>query len=179
MVDKYPGYSPSELDRAEDMYGIVFPPDLRAMLSERHKLLHYDWRTDNQRLREAFAQPYEGLLFDIENNVFWPLDWGERPDGPEARGEVLRSILANAPKLIPLYGHRYLPATPCEAGNPVFSVVQADIVYYGIDLEDYVEREISNGRTDFGFQELRQIPFWSAFAEGDPYDECFRTDTTA
>ena len=50
-----------------------------------------------------------------------------------------------------------------DPGNPVFSIYQADIIYYGFDLTDYYFHE-------FGFEllksfnathEPRKIAFWS------------------
>ena len=45
------------------------------------------------------------------------------------------------PKLIPIYSSRYIPESPKETGNPVFSVYQTDIIYYGFDLLSYFENE--------------------------------------
>jgi hypothetical protein len=42
-----------------------------------------------------------------------------------------------------LISHRYLPEKSHEPGNPVFSVYQADVIYYGADLIDYFEREFA------------------------------------
>ena len=44
---------------------------------------------------------------------------------------------AQAPRLIPLISHRYLPETANETGNPVFSVYQSDVIHYGTDVADY------------------------------------------
>jgi hypothetical protein len=74
------------------------------------------------------------LAFDIENNGFWNQEWGEKPSGLEVALATAKRCFAAAPKLIPLYSHRYLPAEPVSAGNPVLSVYQADIIYYGRDL---------------------------------------------
>jgi len=172
LTDWYPPYSMAQLNRAQDIYGLVFPPDLVALLLERHPLFHYDWRTDNQQIRQALAWPYEGLLFDVETNSFWPKSWGERPETPDERAEVVRSVLSTAPRLIPLFGHRYLPAEPNAAGNPVLSVHQADIIYYGANLEHYIDRETGRDASP-DWPPVRRIRFWSDFAEGNPYGEDF------
>jgi hypothetical protein len=100
------------------------------------------WRElDNPKLSESFSWPFEGMCFDIEHNIFWPNEWGERPPDLQLAFEVARGHIARAPVLIPIRGHRYLPATPCIAGNPVFSVYQADIIIYGVDLENYLHNE--------------------------------------
>jgi hypothetical protein len=133
------------------------------LLKDRRPLEGYDWRTDDQAIRQALAWPFEGLLLDIEHGLWWP-HLGERPDTAEKRVEVLRAAIAAAPRLIPILGHRYLPAEPNESGNPVLSVHQHDIIYYGRDLTDYFDREFH--RTPGPFGSMRRIRFWSDFIEG-------------
>jgi hypothetical protein len=63
-----------------------------------------------------------------------------------------------------LFSHRYLPETPNESGNPVFSVCQSDVIYYGADLAHYFEREF--GSTDRLWPDrIKYIPFWSDLVE--------------
>lgn len=85
-------------------------------------------------------------MFDVENNVFWPASWGERPDSVAARFEVVKQQVTTWPQLVPLYGHRYLPAAPFGPGAPVFSVVQTDVIIYGTNLLDYAAREFGTLR---------------------------------
>lgn len=44
-----------------------------------------------------------------------------------------------------------IPDEPNEPGNPVYSVHQTDIIYYGSDLTDYFECE-------FGLEKSRSPP---------------------
>jgi len=157
------GYSQAELDRAQDRYGLAFPSDLTALWLEKRLVDGHDLN-DEVAMRRVLAGPFEGLLFDVETCFLWWPEWGERPASPDARAEVLRGVVAGAPKLIPLYSHRYLPAAPNKAGNPVFSIHQSDIIYYGSDLENYFEREIVDPNTPLG-ETIRQIPFWSELAD--------------
>jgi hypothetical protein len=97
-------------------------------------------------------------------NVLWWAEWGERPASADARAEVLRSVVSGAPKLIPLFSHRYLPETPHESGNPVFPVYQSDVIYYGADLAHYFKREF--GSSDRPWPDrIKHIPFWSDLVE--------------
>ncbi len=66
--------------------------------------------------------------------------------------------------MIPVFSHRYLPDDPNEAGNPVFSVYQTDIIYYGADLLDYFENEFAQPRPAWRTITPRLIRFWSALA---------------
>lgn len=140
------GYSQDELEGAQERFGLVFPPDLIALLRERRIPNGYDWTKDDERIREVLSWPLDGILFDVEKSGLWWPEWGERPLREEERAEVVTSVVTAAPKLIPLYSHRYLPERPHEMGNPVFSVSQSDIIYYGLDLADYLVHEFSGRR---------------------------------
>ncbi|MBS0410740.1 MAG: hypothetical protein JSR86_12555 [Proteobacteria bacterium] len=158
------GYTQGELDTAQARYDLVFPPDLVALLREKRPVLGYDWRTDDKAIREMLAWPLEGLLFDVENAGLWWPEWGERPARVEERAEVVGRVVAQAPKLIPLISHRYLPSDPHEAGNPVFSVYQSDVIYYGADLADYFERELMDPHRPLPGH-IRHIRFWSELVD--------------
>ncbi|HEY2661073.1 MAG TPA: SMI1/KNR4 family protein [Caulobacteraceae bacterium] len=131
------GYTQAELEAAQEKYGLSFPPDLVALFRDRRPVLGYDWRRDDDDIRAMLKWPLEGLLFDAENSGLWWPEWGERPRAPAERAEVVGRVVSDAPKLIPLVSHRYLPTEPHEAGNPVFSIYQSDAIYYGANLADY------------------------------------------
>lgn len=64
------------------------------------------------------------------------------PEGAKAAAvEVARQHLIKQPVLVPVRGHRYLPAAPEPTRAPVLSVYQTDIIYYGADLADYCAYE--------------------------------------
>jgi hypothetical protein len=67
--------------------------------------------------------------------------------------------------MIPVYAHRYLPAGRGTCGHPVLSIWQTDIIIYGTDLADYIDREFSAPdrpiSTDWTPPPL--VPFWSEF----------------
>ncbi|MGH7025253.1 MAG: SMI1/KNR4 family protein [Caulobacteraceae bacterium] len=154
------GYTQSELDVAQEKWDLPFPPDLVAFYRDRRPVLGYDWRSDDNEIREILRWPLEGLLFDVEQGGLWWPEWGARPRGAGDRAEVLAKVVFAAPKLIPLVSHRYLPATPREAGNPVFSVYQSDVIYYGTDIADYFDREFVHPSKRMG-EVTKYIPFWS------------------
>jgi hypothetical protein len=67
--------------------------------------------------------------------------------------------------LIPLIGHRYLPEQPHETGNPVFSILGTDAIYYGANLKDYFEREFTGWHSRPWPAQIKHIPFWSDLVE--------------
>ena len=97
----------------------------------------------------------------MERNGLWWAEWGERPPGSAERAEIAARVIADAPKLIPLCGHRFIPEEPHDRGNPVFSVYQSDIIYYGSNLQDYIENEFSVPHLHYIGPDIRRIRFWS------------------
>jgi hypothetical protein len=160
------GLTDDEIAAAESCYGFQFPPDLRAFLQAglpRGKRFP-NWRSgDETELRGWLDLPRQGILFDIEHNGFWLDEWGARPATLHDAHEIATRLITAAPRLIPVFAHRMMPAEPHLPGNPVFSVHQTDIIVYGIDLRDYLIREFL-ARDDVGIWpipgDVRLIDFW-------------------
>jgi len=161
------GLTAVEFEAAEARFGFTFPPDLRAFLAFALPTGGGapEWRDlENPGLIRTMGWPLEGMCFDIEHNAFWPSEWGERPVELSEAFEIARGHVARAPKLIPVFSHRYLPDRPATAGNPVFSVYQTDIIHYGSDLENYLHNAFYYyfGTPDHSLgTNIRDIEFWS------------------
>ena len=156
-----PGYSASELEEAQQRFGLTFPPDLVDLLREQRIPGGYDWMRDDEKLVRALQWPLEGMLFDVEENDLWWPEWGERPATKDNRATIVAGVISNAPKLIPLMGHRYLPEEPNVVGNPIFSVYQSDIIVYGADLHDWLRVELDPTFQSQTRWPVREIEFWS------------------
>jgi hypothetical protein len=171
-VELAAGLTEAQLSAAELHHSFKFPPDLRDFLSAVLPVGDGfpDWRApDSDELRGRFAWPLDGLLFDVEKNHFWWPEWGRRPDADGEALALVRARFPQLPRLVPVYTHRYIPADPSEAGNPIFSVYQTDVIYYGSDLRGYIAHEFAasaRSRAESP-QAHRRIPFWSALATGD------------
>lgn len=179
-----PGLSAAEVRAIEADYAFRFPPDLRDFLMTGLPISHtcysrdrtqssetpfINWRRwSHEEILTHMAWPLDGICFAIEHANFWLDAWGERPADLPLAFERARQAVAAAPRLIPLFGwHRFFPATPHEPGNPVFSVSQTDIIYYGRTLAEYLDTEFMSQAYRFPstYAELvKYIPFWSDLA---------------
>jgi hypothetical protein len=163
------GLSSDEIERVERRFAFRYPEDLSSFLKEALPVSHGfpDWRDGEEAaLRGSMAWPFEGIAYDIEHNDFWWSAWPSKPERLSDAIELARLEIARAPRLIPVCGHRYLPDEPFTAGNPVFSVYQTDVIYYGRDLETYLACEfgkLSHTEAVTGIE--RRIPFWTDLVE--------------
>ena len=161
-----PGLSEEEANCIEAEFGFRFPPDLRDFL---HAGLPVgdrfpNWRDQSRAsLRKRLSIPFEGIAFDVEHNGFWLDEWGPRPSTLGEAQAIVSKMVASAPTLIPVYSHRMIPDRPFAAGNPVFSVHQTDIIYYGADLRDYFIHEFLADKQAGIWpipDAVRRIDFW-------------------
>ncbi|MDO7845103.1 hypothetical protein Q5H92_01955 [Hymenobacter sp. M29] len=169
------GLTTVEVQQIEQTFSFCFPPDLRAFLQAALPTSKefVPWRRGirsmgiARKIIKRIHQPKNELLFDVREGTFWRPEWGSRPSDKEQREEIARQHLSGCPQLIPIYGHRYLPELPHEAGNPVFSVRGYDTIYYGYDLLTYFAHEF-NLRYPLDSQPTKKpkhIEFWGDFDE--------------
>ena len=160
------GLSDAEISRAEENYGFQFPLDLREFLQTAlpKGFPFPDWRSgEDARIRDLLRLPLDGVLFDVERNEFWLPEWGPRPVRIEDARALAEEHVKKAPRLIPIYAHRMMPDRPHRAGNPVISVHQTDIIYYGFDLDDYFRHEFGLPDRKPWPSEVRSIDFWDVY----------------
>jgi len=173
-----PGLDESEIDAAEAVLGCRFPADLRCLLGEAlpSGAGFPDWRRPlSEGTRRALAGPVEGLCEGAEHGWWWPR-WGRRPDDPARVRGIVRARLAGVPRLIPIHGHRYLPAEPSLPGNPVFSVFRTDTLLCGADLRHYLAREFGTAEPGEPPPAApRPIRFWSDLAMASSGREAWQT----
>jgi len=174
-----PGLADAELSRIEQEFGFRFADDHRAFLSAglpvntrpeprepgviyTHPEPWPDWRNgDRDKLGNLLEWPVEGVLFDVENNAFWYDSWGVRPTDTSSALATATRLLAQVPQMIPIYGHRYLPAERGTFGHPMLSMWQTDIIYYGVNLADYIDREFGPaGPGDQPGEPEASVEFW-------------------
>jgi hypothetical protein len=181
--DIAPGLTPAEIASVERKYGFEFADDHRAFLAAglpytarpqvSDGTVYYawkwpwpDWRNgDPDALKKLLSWPVNGMLFDVEHNGVWHPSWGDRPPDMDVALARARVHLARAPKLVPVYAHRYLPSGRGTFGHPVLSIWQSDIIVYGTDLVDYLQHEFR--RDDYAISPEWKppvlVPFWSDY----------------
>ncbi len=146
------GLTEQELDGIEGDHSFRFPPDLRAFL---HQAIPLRWIRD---------YPPKWINGQIQTTY---LNW--RDDAPRIVSQGRQYLLdcgfseqelRHAPFMVPIYGHRFMPTEPEMAGNPVFSIVDKDIIHYGHDLADYLSHEFGVDRPTWAAQVARPIRFW-------------------
>jgi len=164
------GLSDAQILAAEQQHGIRFPPDLRSFLSYRLPIGEGfpDWRRPSSTsIANQFSSPLDGILFDITKNGFWYHGWGSRPESEQQAVEIAKERIQTAPVLIPVFRHRYMPDRPRLPGNPVFSVHQTDVIYYGFNLMSYLSREFGVEGSPTPPEAPRGIEFWSELEQLD------------
>jgi hypothetical protein len=173
-----PGLTDEEFTRIERDYDLEFADDHRAFLASGLPLNRPqgtgqtrvkpwpDWRDGAPGdLRQQLGWPVEGALFDVENNALWHPSWGQRPIELSQALRTARVFLAQAPTMIPVYAHRYLPAGRGTHGYPVLSMYQTDIIIYGANLAQYIDYELGSAEKLIHADSAPppMVPFWSEF----------------
>jgi hypothetical protein len=137
------GMTEADLKRVEKKFGFAFGPDHRALLRTALPLgdTWLNWRHATAvKIRERLQAPIDEIVFAVLTEGFWPPAWGARPADDSTAERTARERLAGVPVLVPLYGHRYLPAAPAPEGSPVFSVQRGAVTVHS-DLLEFVEVE--------------------------------------
>ncbi|PCC68993.1 hypothetical protein SAMN02745121_05674 [Nannocystis exedens] len=173
------GLSDAEVERIEQRHEVRFPADHRLFLRVLHatepwmqgagfgaddRMVPYEapgfyhWQRDEAAIRAAFAGVIDGLVFDVEENALWRDSWGPRPGDADERRARVAALVGRAPRLLPIYGHRYVLA---EGPTLVLSVWQSDIIVYGRDLRDYLLHELIDVEHERPAPvDTAAIPFW-------------------
>ncbi len=166
-----PGLTDAEVAAIEARYGLVFPPDLRSLLQTFVPVGRdfYDWRRGvrvgiddaaTSRIEYWREMPFDGMAEWVAIEHRWPDAWGPKPESALDALALARERVSRAPRLIPIFSHRYMPDRPCEAGNPVYSTVQTDTICYGFDLAGYLSKEFGVPRPAWAADVPRPIEFW-------------------
>ncbi len=165
------GLDRDALSKIGEIYGFTFPSSLAEFYSygvpTGEAFLNWgDLSKENiAKIKHILdTAPYNGLLFSV-NNGFWLDSWGKRPENKDELEARVGELIKNAPKLIPVFGHRYLPIIDGVDDPPVLSIVGSDAIYYGLNLADYFAHEFGFAARQVGMPNA--VPFWSEIIEAN------------
>lgn len=124
------GLTEIELSLIEEIYIIQFPNSLKQFFMTILPVLKGFYnRRDTSRdnidyIKKIINKPFKGID-DLAEEVFGCDDWGEEPDDVRELAKEVRKRLYNEPKLVPIYGHRYMPIINAK-DIPIISVHGVD-----------------------------------------------------
>lgn len=166
-----PGMTEGEFSEAEGIYRFRFPESLREFLSLGIPTSGRDYEFPKWRdfsaenaayIKQRMQDPFDRLKNDIVKNGFWLPCWGEKPQSPDEAEAGFSRLISGSPKLIPVFGHRYMPLIGGCDNPPVISTVGRDTIFYGAALEDYLETEfICREYRKINADALPYIPVWT------------------
>ncbi len=165
------GMTEEETKKIEEIYGFRFPQALADFYSCGVPFgastvpfpLWKDFNENNVRaIKKMIEDPIDWLKQDVKGG-FWLESWGERPENEDEALEVFSRIAAKAPKLIPIFSHRYVPVIEGIEDPPIISTVGMDTIIYGGNLSDYLQNEFFGGK--LSTNSAVPIPFWSEIIE--------------
>jgi hypothetical protein len=155
---KWVGMNESKINDIEKKYQIRFPPDYREFLKILHTVdfkpkdgqFFFNWLKNEQVVVDKLNWPY----FSISQDRIWLKSWGTAPDSQDEIVNRFNKWYRDAPKLIPIFGHRYIISEPCKDGNPILSVFGSDTIIYGWNLKHYLLSEFSEDMPDELFEKI-------------------------
>ncbi len=160
------GLSDEELCWIEHEYGIVFPEELKSFYKVALPISRgfYNWRDKRNEnviyIKRVMRIPIQGIVENSED-IDWSEEWGEEPSDSNERRKIIEDMVLKAPKLIPIFSHRYMVSVRCET-PPIFSIYGTDIIYFAKNIIDYFLIEFKIKENDvFMNNEVSYIPFWS------------------
>ena len=148
-VDIGPGLTDAEFTRVESDFGFEFVDDHRAFLAVGLPQGDSwpDWRSGTRRLLRSVTQlPVDGVLFAVEWNDYWDDRWERRPARMKDALRTARYRLERVPRMVPVFGHYFLPAGRGSSAHPVLSVYQTEISCYADDLAHLIDKHFGDGQ---------------------------------
>ncbi len=166
------GLSNAQLREVEGAFGASLPFEIGLLLvmGVPDDDAWWNWDSPTDSFDRWQASLLDGLLFDVEHNDCWLDSWGPRLSQLPDRKAVAAEALEKAPRLFPLFGHRAVPLgvardETSSDSNPILSVVQTDVITYGVDLADWLHREFDVPLPMWPPTSARWFPFWSEFID--------------
>ena len=160
------GLTEAQLVSIESAANGKLPSELRLLLGTAVPMSRGaggfpDW---SQGISSVMNKSYDFIkelyLFDVIEGGYWDAAFGERPDDDRDAIELVSQKLHQAPRLIPVYGHRFMIAG--DETSPVLSYYgPLDTIIYGTNLADYFFEEFDIPNPDGKSYIDDKLDFWS------------------
>ena len=168
------GLTQSELEKIYEIYEIKFPLSLKSFLTTALPVSDgfYDWRdlsSENimkiKNTMQHFYKFVKSASFEeyIPNSTYSLDQWYKI--SREQRVEVVVELYKNAPKIIPVYSHRFMLEINHDNDQPILSIHYDDIVYYGRNLQEYLLHEFCSVDISKYISEYKNMPFLTDMME--------------
>lgn len=160
------GLSDEELKIIEDIYELKLPEQLKSFYSTAIPISQgfYNWGDFRSNYVDYLKQEINRPTYDLFrfiDDIDWCDEWGDEPVLEKERNSIIYEKLKKAPKLIPFFGHRYIPEGD-YSNCPILSVYNTDIIYYGSSIDEYFEVEYGyKSQRNIDFDHIDRIPFWT------------------
>ncbi len=92
-------------------------------------------------------------------------EWPPMPSSTDDAVGLAGSLLAGAPRLVPVHGTVYLPDAEWAVRGPLVSVYEDDVFVFDDELLDWLERDCRRGASRARCQPLNSLPLWSSAME--------------
>src|SRR6266576_2918184 len=115
------GLSILDIQFIEAKLGFRLPDDFAFLLQNIRDpgQVLFPWANfKKQKYEDTIEWVRKRIEFSVEKNDIWLRRWGERPAALFDALAKARSDFSTWPKLLPIYGHRFLAAEPCRPDNP-------------------------------------------------------------
>ena len=157
------GLSEAETVKIENYFGFRFPREIKEFFMQAYPMggRFFNYRNmseENLRYFNDFQRDVEdGFRFDLQNNRESIVSMLEDIIPEDVDEQQIESIiienLRQSPKLIPLFSHRCFFNGMDDM--PIISFSQpVDTIFYGADLEDYLEHEFLGKEKESSYEEI-------------------------
>nr|KYP67079.1 hypothetical protein KK1_013399 [Cajanus cajan] len=162
------GLSEAELTNIESKLRFSFPADLRVILQQGLPVSQGfpNWRSSStQQLQILLNLPAASILRRVAKTRFWHPSWGPQPSDIT---RAVRGLLNDAPPLVPIYRHCYIPSSTDGAGNPIFYIDQdGQVLLLSFDVAGFFREFLVRDSEEpvWAATAARRVRFWSEVAE--------------
>ena len=150
------GLNEDEISKVENAYEIKLPIVWKEFFKTALPISRGFYNLRNfsaknvEMIKMVMNCPFEDFKEKLENEKLPTRLYGE---------------FENAPKLFPIFYHRYIPSGIYD-DPPVFSIMGTDIIVYGKNISDWVQNEYYPESARIYLKKIKtKVPFWMSILD--------------